>query len=259
MPYRSTRSRRTYRRQAPKRSRFRSRSRYPRRYTTYKSKVHKGLTAVNSHTIGLPKTMIQKFKWSQNGCFIPISPYDPIFQRYQMSSPFDPDVTSDVPGLWNQLVNDAMYRRFICYKTTYKLTLRNRSTTNFSQYLVAYGEANDVSQIDSAITDNVKCFEAREISSAYGGVLAPLGSPGCYKTHTGTITPSMVYGVPKSAIYNDINYSGAFNANPSRSTWMTVVGASDPCSAQTEWGIGYELEVIFHCKLTDLADTYAQT
>lgn len=233
-----------------------SKSKYSRKRNAYKMKVKRGQTAVNFRTLGLPPTIISKLKWNHTGLLTPAGANQTIFAGFVMNAPRDPaGVTTDPPAYLAQLLNVNMYNKYTCYKATYRLRIYNESATGVeAQYLVWFGDQNDVGTLTSRATSNDLLYEEREQSTAYGGTLTQKGSTTALKTHTGTITPARVFGARKSKVYDDDQFSAEFNADPILRAQL-MLGVAGAPSTTSLGVIRYEIQVIFHIKFWDLANT----
>lgn len=212
---------------------------------------------VNLRTLGFPRSMVVHLPYREYINIATGTTGNLGYYQFRLNSLFDPNYsgTGAQPRYFDQLCSNALYNRYRVYKADVSVSVRNRS-------------ADDVQAVcmvrdDPTITYTlaINNFYASEMPYTATRMLNA-ASEGGDKHRTVfkfTIDVAKFFGISKTTFYGDNLYRAAYNSSPARGPILTVGVSDDPVQTTAGLSADFEVTIVYHALMYDLADDVAQS
>lgn len=217
--------------------------------------------AMVSPAVGLAQTFLTKFRYKDFGQLNPSAGSSAAFIHYRLNSLFDPyyALGGNQPRYFDQLVTDNLYRQYLVYRVDYKVRVRNLNGSHDCQAGIHL--APDESSRWGPSTGNQMFYDGELNFTQLRMLNGKDEGGGAHRTtFMGTIHLAKLIGIKKHKLYDDPGYSGTPSSNPGNTPILTIAMADDPADASGDLIVAdYDIELVFHTKLYDLAQNITQS
>lgn len=216
---------------------------------------------MKSPTVGFPQVFLTKLRVRDYAQLQPTTGSGTSYIHLRMNSPYDPYYSfgGQQPRWFDQICGDNLYRKFLVYRTDYKITMRNLKSDH--DCLVGVHISPDESSRWQPATQ-VQMYYDGELNFTQVRILnaAGDGGPKHRTTFAGSIHMAKILGVTKQKLYSDPGYSGTASSDPGNTPILTFAMADDPNDTSGNLiPVDVEVEMVFHCKFFDLAHNIPQS
>lgn len=239
---------------SPSAKRFR-RSRYTRyrrlrawrRGATFSGRRLSRQTDCNVKELGLPRRMITHLPYNAYGLSTVGVGGGVVGQTFRLNSIFDPDFSGGgtKPRYVNQLVTSQLYTRWTVYAVSYDLQISNNTPNVIGQALVRFSGGT----APPALATNTSCFLEREQKMTRWMQIGSAGTHNDTVSFKGFIHINDLFGIPRSVVYEDEQFHGAYNANPTLVGWMQIDMGADPADAASTPAFVWKIRLVYHTRL----------
>lgn len=209
--------------------------------------------------VGFPQTMIAKLRHREYGSLTTGAGGLPQYQFYRFNGAFDPRyaVGGNQPRYFDQLCAATLYQSFTVYRTDYRVSFRNRSASDVMVGMSISPSEGTRWQPGSQAAMYYDAENNLKTVRLLNGV-----GDGGDKNRTvfkGSYHLAKILGITKSKLYAELQYSGDFGADPAVTPMLAVVMSDDPNEGASGNTVDFEVELVYHIKFWNLAQTVPQS
>lgn len=265
MPYKRKRSR-SYpgankRRKSTRVARFgRYRKTYRRRTRKVTRNPRSGASAksVKFPLTGFPKRLVMSLPFRTYGYYTTQSLGASDFHTYRLNSLYDPDLTAvgTQPLYFDQITSiSGLYRRYLVYRTDVEVVFRNKASSDVQVWCVTDTVDNGAAWTPTQV------FSYGERPKWHTKMLETPGTGGPLSRHVyrASFHMASVFGITKSKLYAEDDYSAPFNNNPSKVAFLTTGVCDDPYEQTQGLTCDVEIYMRFHVVFYDNGADPAQS
>lgn len=226
------------------------RRRKMRKYPRYRKTIPalaKGQKNIVKIGQGFPKALLTKLPYRYN---VPLTSGtgggSSAWHVFRLNSPYDPDYTGTGISAndFDRYASASLFQRYLCYKVDICVTFRTAAST--TDDCMAY--VNVSPTVLGAPASAASLFQDGLYPNSHVKMLSRPDGDYTRWSFIRTYHMAYLFGVGKSKIYSEDDYSADYNGNPANPMYLNVAISDDPNDTSTAIKVDVEVYLRYHVK-----------